>query len=175
MHEKWFDHNRDKPVHHSVYSHRHIHMWVESHPDFDPTKGPPLPPEVVQVLVDANTKFGMVFDADKGSLPKAADHPPVKLNFKDDWTPVHCAEPRWGPGSGPVVQRWADEVLATGLYEPSTGPSASRPHIAASVLAGTRCSRTSPTAPTERTPCSRPSRASRDMTPGPLLSRPAGL
>ena len=63
--KKWFDHNKDKPVHHSVYSHQHIHMWVESHPDFDPTKGPPLPPEVVQVLLDVSSTFGTVFDADK--------------------------------------------------------------------------------------------------------------
>ena len=85
-------------------------MWTESHPDFDPAKGPPLPPEVVQVLLDINTAFGTVFDADKGSLPKAADHALVKLNFKGDWAPVHCAEPHWGPGSEPVVQRWAYEV-----------------------------------------------------------------
>ena len=83
-------------------------------PDFDPTKGPPLPPEVARLLLDTNAEFSTVFDADKGSLPKAADHPPVKLNFKSDWAPAHCAEPRWGPGSGPVVQSWADEVLATG-------------------------------------------------------------
>ena len=75
-------------------------MRAECNRDFD---APPLPLEVVQVLLDIYTTFGTVFDADKGPLPKAADHPPVKLNFKGDWAPGHGAEPRWGPGSGPVV------------------------------------------------------------------------
>ena len=75
--KKWFDHNKHMPVHHSAYPHKHIHMRAECHPDFDPAKAPPLPSEVVQVLLDINTTFGTVFDADKRSLPKAVDHPPV--------------------------------------------------------------------------------------------------
>ena len=127
--KRWFEHNKHKSVHHAVYTYKDIHLWTEDHPEFDPSKAPPLPPEVVAVLQKSNSEFGVVFEVDKGTLPKAADHPPVELNLIDGWKPVHCAEPRWGPGSGPVVQRWADEVLATGLYEPATGSSASRPHI----------------------------------------------
>ena len=113
---KWFNANSDKPVGHVPYSYKDI--------DIDPS----LPDDVISRLRDINERHRVVFDATKGELPAAADHPPITLKFKQGWRHVHCPEPRWGPGTRPVYTKWAQEQLDTGLYVKSTSPSASRPH-----------------------------------------------
>ena len=52
----------------------------------------------------------------------------MALNFKGDWKHVQCGRIRWGPGSRPIVAKWAQEQLDSGLHEPSKSHSASRPH-----------------------------------------------
>jgi hypothetical protein len=98
-----------------------------SHLDVD--INPQLPPEEYAALRQAGAEFAPVFDAAKGSLPALAAHPPVDLNFKEGWKHVSVPVPKWGPGAVAVLTRWANEMLACGLYSKSKSPSASRPHI----------------------------------------------
>ncbi len=70
-----------------------------------------------------------MYDAAKGALPALANHPPVTLNFKEEWKHVPVPVPKWGPGATAVLTRWAREMLDCGLYTMSKSPSASRPHI----------------------------------------------
>jgi hypothetical protein len=90
---------------------------------------PDLTADERAALVQAGSDYASVFDAAKGSLPALAEHPPVDLNFKADWKHVSVPVPKWGPGAVAVLSRWANEMLACGLYTKSKSPSASRPHI----------------------------------------------
>ena len=124
---KWYEANKDRAVNNLPYTLDMIQYYTSDHSAFDP-EHPALPPEVHKALQDTCREYSDVFDAAKGQLPKPADHPPVELNFKDDWKHVQCGRIRWGPGSRPIVAKWAQEQLDSGLYEPSKSPSASRPH-----------------------------------------------
>ena len=115
--EKWATHNASKPVGSVPYS----YLDIDVNPALSPT-------ELAQIR-EINERFQHVFDASQGALPTLADHPPVTLNFKPDWKHVSVPQPRWGPGATAVLTRWAEEMLASGLYEPSQSASASRPHI----------------------------------------------
>jgi len=115
--EKWATHNASKPVGSVPYS----YLDIDVNPALSPT-------ELAQIR-EINERFQHVFDASQGALPTLADHPPVTLNFKPDWKHVSVPQPRWGPGATAVLTRWAEEMLASGLYVPSQSASASRPHI----------------------------------------------
>ncbi len=115
--EKWATHNASKPVGSVPYSYLDIDM------------NPALSPAELTQIRAINERFQHVFDASQGALPTLADHPPVTLNFKPDWKHVSVPQPRWDPGATAVLTRWAEEMLASGLYEPSQSASASRPHI----------------------------------------------
>ena len=80
---KWYNANKDKPVGHVPYSYKDIDI------------NPDLPADVIKRLRDINERHKAVFDATKGELPAAADHPPITLKFKENWRHVHCPEPRW--------------------------------------------------------------------------------
>jgi hypothetical protein len=80
-------------------------------------------------LRHASKTYQSVYDATKGGLPALANHPLVKLNFKQGWKHVSVPVPKWGPGAIAVLTRWAQEMLDSGLYTKSKSPSASRPHI----------------------------------------------
>jgi hypothetical protein len=90
---------------------------------------PALSPADLTRIRETNKRFQHVFDASQDALPTLADHPSVTLNFKPDWKHVSVPQPRWGPGATAVLTRWAEEMLASGLYEHSQSSSASRPHI----------------------------------------------
>jgi hypothetical protein len=114
---KWATHNVSKPVGSVPYSYLDIDV------------NPALSPAELAQIRNINERFQHVFDASQGALPTLADHPPVTLNFKPDWKHVSVPQPRWGPGATAVLTRWAEEMLASGLYEHSQSASASRPHI----------------------------------------------
>jgi hypothetical protein len=114
---KWAAHNADKPVGFTRYSHLDVDI------------NPALPAYHIQQLRDVTAQHLSVFDASAGALPSLADHPPVTLNFKDDWRHVSVPQPRWGPGATTILTRWAEEMITSGLYTHSQSPSASRPHI----------------------------------------------
>jgi hypothetical protein len=113
--------------------------WAESNPEtpvgrvqysyLDVDINPQLTADERAALTQAGADFASVFDAVKGSLPALAAHPPVDLNFKQDWKHVSVPVPKWGPGAVAVLTRWAKEMLDYGLYAKSKSPSASRPHI----------------------------------------------
>jgi hypothetical protein len=115
--DKWATHNSSKPVGSVPYSYLDVDI------------NPALSPEQQEQIKAINKKFQSVFDASQGALPTLADHPPVTLNFKPDWKHVSVPQPRWGPGATAVLTKWAEEMLASGLYVPSQSASASRPHI----------------------------------------------
>jgi hypothetical protein len=115
--DKWATHNASKPVGSVPYSYLDVNI------------NPALSPEQHAQLKAIHTQFRSVFDASQGALPTLADHPPVTLNFKPDWKHVSVPQPRWGPGATAVLTKWAEEMLASGLYVPSQSASASRPHI----------------------------------------------
>ncbi len=110
---KWATHNADKPVGFTRYS----HLDVDINPD--------LPAPQLQQLRDVTAQHLSVFDASAGALPSLADHPPVTLNFEDDWRHVSVPQPRWGPGATAVLTRWAEEMVHSGLYKHSQSPSTS--------------------------------------------------
>ena len=114
---RWAQCNPEVPVGTVQYSHLDVDI------------NPELSSPEQQALRQASADFAPVFDAAKGSLPALAAHPPVDLNFKADWKHVSVPVPKWGPGARAVLTRWANEMLACGLYAKSKSPSASRPHI----------------------------------------------
>ena len=114
---KWWEANKDKPANYVPYTVGDVNIY------------PGLSDEEFARVREETAEYADVFDAMKGSLPKLANHPPVELNFKDDWRPVPCPEPRWGPGSLKVITKWAEEQLASGLYVRSRSQSASRLHV----------------------------------------------
>jgi hypothetical protein len=117
--DKWATHNSSKPVGSVPYSYLDINI--------NPTLSPA---QQEQIKAITTTQFQSVFDASQGALPSLVDHPPVTLNFKPpDWKHVSVPQPRWGPGATAVLTKWAEEMLASGLYVPSQSASASRPHI----------------------------------------------
>jgi hypothetical protein len=114
--QRWADCNPETKVGIVKYSHLDVDV------------NPALQPHEIAALRHAGADFASVFDAAKGSFPALADHPPVDLNFREGWQHVSVPTPKWGPGTTTVLTRWANEMLACGLYSRSKSPSASRPH-----------------------------------------------
>ena len=114
----WAEHHAETPVGYTLYSHLDVVYGVDT-----------LAPDEIDQLRAASAKYKKVYDAAKDALPALANHPPVKLNFKEGWKHVSVPVPRWGPGATAILTRWAKAMLASGLYTRSKSPSASRPHI----------------------------------------------
>jgi hypothetical protein len=114
---KWWDKNKDKPANYVPYTADDVDI------------NPDLPPDHIRQIKELTDKYKDRFDATKGDLPPPADHPPITLNFKDDWKPVHTPEPRWGPGSTAVIGNWAKHMVKTGAYKLSKSSPASRLHL----------------------------------------------
>ncbi len=114
----WADHNKETPVGYIQYSHLDVVYSMDT-----------LSPDELRQVRAASAKYKNVYNAAKGALPALANHPPVKLNFKEGWKHVSVPVPKWGPGATAVLTRWAKEMLESGLYTTSKSPSASRPHI----------------------------------------------
>jgi hypothetical protein len=114
----WAEHHKDTPVGFTKYSHHEIIYSLDT-----------LSPDELQQLRDVSSTYTNVYDAAKGALPALANHPPVTLNFKEEWKHVSVPVPKWGPGATAVLTRWAREMIDSELYTMSKSSSASRPHI----------------------------------------------
>jgi hypothetical protein len=114
-------------------SQKDLVTWAEHHKDasmdtihytyLDVIYDDSLSSDELAQLRHASKTYQSVYDATKGGLPALANHPPVKLNFKQGWKHVSVPVPKWGPGAIAVLTRWAQEMLDSGLYTKSKSPS----------------------------------------------------
>jgi hypothetical protein len=68
----WAEHHAETPVGYTLYSHLDVVYGVDT-----------LAPDEIDQLRAASAKYKKVYDAAKDALPALANHPPVKLNFKE--------------------------------------------------------------------------------------------
>jgi len=107
---KWLDKNGDKPPDVSSMSIDDIHYF------------PDLPPEAAARYKAASIKFRTRFEGQKGSVPPLANHPPVKLKFKEGWPPQVSGTRRYAPAQSELLFRWGKAQLASGGWAPSNAP-----------------------------------------------------
>jgi hypothetical protein len=99
---KWAAHNASKPVSSVAFSYIDVDI------------NPALRPSERARIAKVNEEFQQVFVVTEGSLPPPADHPPVHLNFRDNWKHVTVPIPKWGKGASQVLELWVREQLRSG-------------------------------------------------------------